>query len=76
LGLWIWEHLGIENEITPMESSQPKAIEMEYFNRYISCLHAFEERINCLFIVICGEAGAKPKPMAPAGDLSGLAGQD
>jgi hypothetical protein len=58
LGLWIWEHLGIENEITPMESSQPKAIEMEYFNRYISCLHAFEERINCLFIVICGEAGA------------------
>lgn len=59
-----------------MEGFHPKAVEMKDFNRDISRLHPFEERIYGLFIVICGEAGAEPEAKTPARNFSWLASQD
>jgi len=55
LRLWIWEHFCIKFKITPMESLHPETIEMEDLNWDISCAHAFQERIDCFLVIVCGE---------------------
>jgi hypothetical protein len=76
LAFGVWKHFGIEDKITPMKCSHPKAIKMEDLNRNISCFHAFKEGIDCLFVVICGEAGTQPKTVTPTWNFSRLASQD
>jgi hypothetical protein len=59
-----------------VKCSHPKAVEVEDFNRNISCFHTLEERIDSLLVVIRGEAGTQPKAMAPTGDFSRFSGKD
>ena len=59
-----------------MKSLHPETIEVEHFNGNISSFHPFEERVNCLFIIIGRETGGKPEPEAPTRDLPRFSSQN
>lgn len=59
-----------------MESFHPETVEMEDFYWDISSFHSFEERVNRLFVVVCGETGTEPETKTPARNLSRLSSQD
>jgi hypothetical protein len=75
LSFGVWEHLGIENEITPMEGFEPKAVEMENFDRNISRFHALKKGVNSILIIIRGETSAQPQSKTPSRYLARFAGQ-
>lgn len=47
----VGEALWIPNKVAPVESAQPKAVEMEYFDWYLGIRHLFNEVADGLLIV-------------------------
>lgn len=65
LTLGIREELSVELIIAPLESSHPETIEVEHANGDVALLHALEEVVDGLLIVVGGERGGKPQPESP-----------
>lgn len=72
----IGKHFRVKHKITPMKCSQPEAIEMKDLYGDISRLHAFEEGVHCLLIVVGRETSTQPQAITPSRHLSRLAGED
>lgn len=70
------EVLGVEDEVAPVEGTEPEAVEVEDFDWDESCFHLFKEMADGLLIVVCREGSREPETKAPGWNLSWFACQD